>query len=57
MYINPQVIFKYHEIETQVKMSPNDVNPIIYLNFLGEHILSHFRDSLSHPYLNFLPIS
>lgn len=57
MYVNPQVIFKFHETEIQVKMSPNDKNPIIYLNFPGEYILPHFRDSLSHAYLNFLPIS
>ena len=55
MHVNPQVIFKYHETETQVKMSPNAANPIIYLNFLQEYILLHFRDSLSQPYLNFLP--
>lgn len=45
MHVNPQVIFKYHETETPVKMSPNATNPIIYLKLLGEYSASFQRDS------------
>ena len=45
MHVNPQVIFKYHETETQVKMSPNATNPIIYLNFLPFHNKNYYLNN------------